>query len=1184
MGRENFGLPEVQKFIFHLLETYSADEIRALQYYLADRYEEYAKHLPKDLLFEKRSPGILNIPPEELGNILQDYDPKGYLPLLKEEEKAWKEIKQKYRSILENAEKDKLVKKKRKEVDDIPTIFDFIPSEEPQSSSTIESEETSARWEETSSLRSEETSSLRSEEEKIRFVQEEPNEGGIAVFVDNSLVERIAERFPEELKKQKRWVLWRKEKYGERATKVPYQVTNKRADSTDPSTWQSFDAVSGAYYASLETNNPFSGIGIVLGKVQPEDALCLWGLDIDWKERNTSEREIPEEVKPVLEIINSYTEFSPSGKGLHVLFYTDFDANLSKNRISKNEIGYEIYKEKRFFTVTGDTLNDARIRAISEDELYAVIKYIFKGDIKEEQIFASSENKDVLKDPREMVEPAGAFNRVYNIHEAIEKFLSGVYVYEKGRYTYLHGTSALGGVVLDGGLRFYSHHSTDPAGGRICSAFDLVRIHKFGHLDKGIDTENTPYLRIPSVREMMRFALQDENVRKELEKDTIAKVTAEAIVALEPFEEKIAEDPETVYSDFLIMLKIYNPSLYAHYMKRYRELPPVLKRNHDPNKVEEMHEMQAREILSQIEGIGSDPDIVREIQNRYGIDVLQLQTKIEEYVLKPEGIVVYKKDMENYITRSPILITERYETLDGEAFVEVAWRMKEKDRYVWNEIVESLGTFGSKREIEKLSKMRFPVHNKNSSDISKYVISFYHLNLEHIPKKTLSKHAGWLDPGRFFILGDRAIVDGAEIPLDDAQVRIKTDGSVEQTIEALHKHGNVEKWLDMVWKVKDYPKAMIALHASFAAPLVEILGAPNFVLDIAGRTTVGKTTTLKLATSVWGDPKDGAKSLLKTWDTTRVWRERMFGALRGIPAILDETMRAKSKDEVAQTVYDFVSGSGRGRGSIVGTQEMSDFRGVLLSTGEQSILAYAGGDRGGVWARVVSLKGSPFGGENAEIAHLIREVVHEHYGHAGGILLKYITRHPEKHAEWRDMYNDIVREMAKKTDSIRGRLHQALAAIEITQIIAAEAFEEEGFDFPVVELFTPEIEADIEDQAKMAPPENRALGDVVSFVLANEQKFLTDSGDTEKEPSGGWIGKILPDGSVAFYPHQIRRILEDFGYEPQAILDAWADKGVLEKDKSGRKNQKNIWMNGKVSKAYVIRGEVFKELEKDEAV
>ena len=44
---------------------------------------------------------------------------------------------------------------------------------------------------------------------------------------------------PSGLTERAQWVLWRCERRGDKATKVPYQVTGERASSTDSATWQS---------------------------------------------------------------------------------------------------------------------------------------------------------------------------------------------------------------------------------------------------------------------------------------------------------------------------------------------------------------------------------------------------------------------------------------------------------------------------------------------------------------------------------------------------------------------------------------------------------------------------------------------------------------------------------------------------------------------------------------------------------------------------------------------------------------------------------------------------------------------------------------------------------------------------------------------------------------------------------
>lgn len=80
-----------------------------------------------------------------------------------------------------------------------------------------------------------------------------------------------------------------------------------------------------------------------------------------------------------------------------------------------------------------------------------------------------------------------------------------------GRYTYLGGSTTGGAVVYDSGKFLYSHHATDPCGGRLVNAFDLVRLHRFGDKDDDAQT-GTPANRLPSYRAMCELAVQDKDV------------------------------------------------------------------------------------------------------------------------------------------------------------------------------------------------------------------------------------------------------------------------------------------------------------------------------------------------------------------------------------------------------------------------------------------------------------------------------------------------------------------------------------------------------------------------------------------------------------------------------------------------------------------------------------------------
>lgn len=116
--------------------------------------------------------------------------------------------------------------------------------------------------------------------------------------------------------------------------------------------------------------------------------------------------------------------------------------------------------------------------------------------------------------PLEKTGPVGAFCRIYSIEDAIAQFIPDAYEpapMQPGRYTYTGGSTVGGAVLYDNGAFLYSHHATDPAGGRLSNAFDLVRLHMFGDAD--VDAKpDTPVTQLPSFKAMCEFAVSQQPV------------------------------------------------------------------------------------------------------------------------------------------------------------------------------------------------------------------------------------------------------------------------------------------------------------------------------------------------------------------------------------------------------------------------------------------------------------------------------------------------------------------------------------------------------------------------------------------------------------------------------------------------------------------------------------------------
>lgn len=171
----------------------------------------------------------------------------------------------------------------------------------------------------------------------------------------------------------------------------------------------------------------------------------------------------------------------------------------------------------------GEILEPSEILQEYKDNPENPLSWARHDDVKESEILAGHEK---APDPKTKPGIIGLFCRAYNINQAIEELLSDVYepTKEPNRYTYKLGSSA-------GGLRTFpdgyaeSYHATDPAnkGGHVINAFDLVRIHKFGKLDKDVKPD-TPVNKLPSYIAMSDF-MQKDNTCKQLQ----AKEQAESV-------------------------------------------------------------------------------------------------------------------------------------------------------------------------------------------------------------------------------------------------------------------------------------------------------------------------------------------------------------------------------------------------------------------------------------------------------------------------------------------------------------------------------------------------------------------------------------------------------------------------------------------------------------------------------
>src|SRR5918999_4820116 len=196
----------------------------------------------------------------------------------------------------------------------------------------------------------------------------------------------------------RQWLCWRSEERDGKPTKVPYSpATGKRADSTVPETWTGYQEA-----VRVCKEQGYSGIGFVFTS---EDDLC--GVDLD-KCLDPETGEIEPWAWAIIKELDSYTELSPSGTGVHVLVR----ATLPEGRNRKGR--FEAYDRGRYFTVTGKHLVDTPQSIESrQEELQSVVQRVFGEESKNGHGEVSNATESVsngLSDNEILKKASGASN------------------------------------------------------------------------------------------------------------------------------------------------------------------------------------------------------------------------------------------------------------------------------------------------------------------------------------------------------------------------------------------------------------------------------------------------------------------------------------------------------------------------------------------------------------------------------------------------------------------------------------------------------------------------------------------------------------------------------------------------------------------------------------------------------
>lgn len=488
------------------------------------------------------------------------------------------------------------------------------------------------------------------------------------------------------------------------------------------------------------------------------------------------------------------------------------------------------------------------------------------------------------------------------------------------------------------------------------------------------------------------------------------------------------------------------------------------------------------------------------------------------------------------ISNSPIPITACYHPIfpykrlknmeTGEEQITLVYKRNHK----WIEITVPKDIISSASKIVSLSKVGISVTSENAKYLVKYLADIENFNDDDIEIQNSTSKLGWR--GTDFIPYDTSIVfDG------DARFR--------SLFNSIHEQGEFAVWLEHVKEIRQQNRieSKLMLAGSFASALIKKLETLPFIIDLWGETEGGKSVSLMLAASVWGNPDES--QYIGDFKTTDVALEAKADMLNNLPMMLDDTSKTSSRirDNFEGIVYDLCSGKGKSRSNKeLGMNRENHWKLCILTNGEKPLNSYV--SQGGAINRILEVECGPNIYKDPQTT---ANIIKRNYGFAGWLFVNVVKMLGDD--EIKRIYNELCEELFT-TDKMQKQA-MSLAVVLTADRIATDNIFMDGQYISLDEAKKTLIDRD------MVSDNERCYRYLVDKVNMNKSKFDDLNVVGEK-----WGTIDIRDGRkyAVFYQRALDELCEQGGFSKKSFL-SWANKnGKLLTD--GIRNTKNKKIDG----------------------
>lgn len=479
---------------------------------------------------------------------------------------------------------------------------------------------------------------------------------------------------------------------------------------------------------------------------------------------------------------------------------------------------------------------------------------------------------------------------------------------------------------------------------------------------------------------------------------------------------------------------------------------------------------------------------------------------------------------EDIVCPHPILPIERLVNIDtGEEKLRIAYSKGKK----WREQIVPRSILASANKIVELSSVGVAVTSENARLLVRYLSEIENLNYDVLPEKKSIGRLGYIEEGEFSPYMDELVFDG--------------DADYRHIYDAVKSTGRPKEWTRLASECRKMSlTAKIMLAASFASALIEPLGClPFFVHLWGGDSGSGKTVSLMLAASVWGNPEKG--KYMQTFNGTVVGFEKVAAFLNSMPYCIDELQLVEAnKSGQKFNVYLLAQGVGRTRGNKTGgIQRTPTWSNCMLTTGETPLVKDS--DGAGAVNRVIEIEGQPGEFVIRDGRHYSTELK-KHYGHAGKAFVKKLHSDDAVMEEIKARYDTVFQELSASNTTEKQAMAAALIVVA-DELIARWIFHDNPIT--VAEISTMLKTRESVDVGR------RGYEYACDWVAQNSPKM-------QRGIESGEIYGVL-EGDIAYIIRSVfDQAMEKGGFSPAVILSYCKAHNLIDTHAKGNTRTKRI--------------------------